>query len=226
MTTSTRSEAAGNGAVEVRDLCVRFGERLVLDRLGFRAAPGEFVAITGPSGAGKSTLIWVLAGALAPTSGSVTYGGAPIGDRATAARAGIALIAQGNALSTPLTALENVVVPQLAAGVAARDARSRADEALAAVGLASARTQLVEELSGGQQQRVAVARALAAKPRVLLADEPTSDLDAETREAITALLAAHARAGGAVIMATHDAWCADQADRELHLDAGALTTIR
>ncbi|MEO7234087.1 MAG: ATP-binding cassette domain-containing protein, partial [Lapillicoccus sp.] len=102
----------------------------------------------------------------------------------------------------------------------------RAETALASTRLADAGHHLVEELSGGQQQRVAVGRGLASRASVLLADEPTSELDAATREAIVGLLADEARAGAVVLMATHDAWCADQADAEYHLDEGRIRRAR
>jgi ABC-type lipoprotein export system ATPase subunit len=134
--------------------------RRVLDDVTFALAPGTMTALTGPSGAGKSTLLWILAGALAPTSGTVTYAAAPVGDRVAAARAGIVLVPQGVALVTALTARENLVVPLLMHGVGAGEAHARADAALASVLLAESGNHLVEELSGGEQQRVGVARAL------------------------------------------------------------------
>ena len=183
-------------------------------------------ALTGPSGAGKSTLLWILPGALAPTSGTVMYAAAPVGDRVAAARAGIVLVPQGVALVTALTARENLVVPLLMHGVGAGEAHARADAALASVLLAESGNHLVEELSGGEQQRVGVARALALRHSVLLADEPTSELDGATRETIVALLRAEADAGAVVLLATHDSWCADQADAEYHLDEGSLRRVR
>ena len=208
------------------DVTVELGGRRVLDEVSLQLDPGRFVALTGASGAGKSTLLWVLAGALAPTSGTVRYAGAALTDRAAAAAAGVVVVAQGLALVAPLTGRENVVVPLLTLGLPAAEAAARADAALAAVGLAEAAGQLVEELSGGQQQRVSVALGLATQPRVLLADEPTSELDAATRETIIGRLAAEAADGAAVLMATHDAWCAEQADAELHLDEGRLSRVR
>lgn len=202
------------------------GGRCILDDVGLELAPGSFTALTGPSGAGKTTLLWVLAGALAPTSGAVTYAGTPVGDRGTAAREGVALVPQGIALVTPLTARENIVVPLMVLGVPAAEAHARAEAALAAVRLGDSGTHLVEELSGGQQQRVDVGRGLALRASVLLADEPTSELDATTRETIVGLLAAEAAAGAVVVMATHDSWCADQADAEYHLDEGRLRHVR
>lgn len=201
------------------------GERRILDDVSLSLAPGSFTALTGPSGAGKSTLLWVLAGSLAPSAGAVTYAGRPT-TSAAAATEGIVLVPQSIALVDPLTARENVVVPLMVVGVPADEAHERADAALEQVQLADSGNHLVEELSGGQQQRVAVGRALALRASVLLADEPTSELDAATRETIVGLLRAEAGAGALVLMATHDDWCADQADAEYHLDEGRLRRVR
>ena len=201
-------------------------ERRILDDVSLTLVPGSFTALTGPSGAGKTTLLWILAGALAPSSGTVTYAGRPVGDRVAAAGEGIALVPQSLALVAPLTARENVVVPLLVLGVQAVEVRHRADTALAQVQLGDVGDHLVEELSGGQQQRVAVARALALRTSVLLADEPTSELDATTRDTVIGLLTAEAEAGALVLVATHDPWCADQADAEYHLDEGHLRRVR
>jgi putative ABC transport system ATP-binding protein len=202
------------------------GGRRILDDVTLSLAPGTFTALTGASGAGKTTLLWVLAGALRPTTGTVVYAGHSLADREAAAREGVMLVPQGIALVAPLTARENIVVALQVLDVPAGRAFQRADTALDEVGLADSGDHLVEELSGGQQQRVAVARALALRKSVLLADEPTSDLDATTREPIVGLLRAEADAGAVVLMATHDAWCADQADAEYHLDEGRLSRVR
>ena len=136
------------------------------------------------------------------------------------------LIPQDNALASVLTAAENVIVPLLAAGVDAEQATLRSDEALESVGLGAAGTQLIEELSGGQQQRVAVARGLAQQGTVVLADEPTSELDAVNRARVVLLLRAEADRGAAVVLATHDPDAAAECDAELHLDAGEATWVR
>lgn len=217
--------------LDASGITIDLGGRRVLDEIDLQLAPGSFTALTGPSGAGKTTLLWILAGALAPTSGTVRYAGQPVAgpgsaDRALASREGVVMVPQGNTLVAPLTGRENIVVPLLVLGVDAAAAFARADLALDAVRLGESGNHLVEELSGGQQQRVAVGRGLAAQGSVVLADEPTSDLDADTREVIVALLAAEAAAGAVVLMATHDSWCADQADAEYHLDEGRLTQVR
>ena len=217
--------------LDASGVTVELGGRRILDDVSLVLAPGTFTALTGPSGAGKTTLLWVLAGALAPTSGTVRYAGRPVAapglaDRDLASREGVVMVPQGNTLVAPLTGRENIVVPMLVLGVTAEDAFTRAELALEAVRLGESGNHLVEELSGGQQQRVAVGRGLALQGSVLLADEPTSDLDADTREVIVGLLAAEAAAGAVVLMATHDSWCADQADAEYHLDEGRLTRVR
>ena len=136
------------------------------------------------------------------------------------------MVPQGNGLAAVLTAYENIVVPLLDGGVPSGDADSRAREALDVVGLEEWAEHLVEELSGGQQQRVAVARALAAQASVLLADEPTSDLDGRNREVVLTALRAAADRGAVVVMATHDPEAAAAADGELALDSGEATWVR
>jgi putative ABC transport system ATP-binding protein len=198
----------------------------VLDGLDLDVAAGEMLAVTGPSGAGKTSLLWLMAGAVAADRGTVRLDSAPVGDRPEAAARGIAVVPQGNGLAAVLTAYENIVVPLLDGGVSSDEADSRARDALAVVGLEEWAEHLVEELSGGQQQRVAVARALAARATVLLADEPTSDLDGRNREVVMAALRAVADRGAVVVLATHDPEAAAAADGELALDTGEATWVR
>jgi putative ABC transport system ATP-binding protein len=207
-------------------LRVAFGGRTVLDGVDLAVRSGQLLAVTGPSGAGKSTLVWALAALRAPDEGQVLLDGEPLGDRDAAAAAGVVVVPQGNALASVLTAIENVVVPLLADGQSGVQARSRSAAALEAVGLGQSGQQLVEELSGGQQQRVAVARGLAQAGRVLLADEPTSELDAVNRGRVVALLRAEADRGAIVVLATHDPLAAAECDGELHLDAGVPHWVR
>ena len=212
--------------IEARDVTVRRGGHDVLAGIDLDAAAGRLVAVTGPSGAGKTTLLWALAGLVQPDGGQVTLDGEPLRDRDTASDAGVVLIPQDNALASVLTAGENVVVPLLATGVAAAEARERAAAALESVGLGAVGDQLIEELSGGQQQRVAVARGLAQRGDVVLADEPTSELDAGNRVRVVALLRAEADRGAVVVLATHDPEAAAVCDAELHLDAGRGEWVR
>lgn len=204
---------------------VRYGDEVAVDAAGLTAYAGELIAVTGHSGAGKSSLLWAIAGAVA-ADGSVTLGEDVVTDRAGAAALGIEVIPQGSALAVLLSARENVALPLLARGIHPDEARERADAALAAVGLEESATHLAEELSGGQQQRVAVARGLALRGRVLLADEPTSELDHDNRELVLGLLRQEAERGAIVLMATHDPEAAERADGEVRLDDGQLDSVR
>jgi putative ABC transport system ATP-binding protein len=213
--------------IVVDDVTVAYGAgEPVLTGVSAVATPGQVLAVTGPSGAGKTTLLWTMAGLLRPSAGSVTVDGAAIRDRDFAVAQQIVLVPQDNGLAAILTAAENVQVALIAGGVAPPEARRRSAEALERLGLAGQSDQLVEELSGGQQQRVAVARGLAQQGTVVLADEPTSELDAVNRGHIIALLRAEAERGAAVVLATHDPDAAAECDAELHLDAGEATWVR
>jgi len=210
----------------LENVAVRYGDLMAVAPLSLEVAGGRLLAVTGPSGAGKSSLLWAMAGALEPDRGEVVVDGVPVGGRPEAAARGIVLVPQGNGLAAVLTAYENIVVPLLDGGLSSTDADGRAREALAVVGLEDWAGHLVEELSGGQQQRVAVARALAARAAVLLADEPTSDLDGRNREVVLGALRAAADRGAVVVLATHDPEAAAAADGELSLDSGEATWVR
>jgi putative ABC transport system ATP-binding protein len=211
-------------------LGVAYGDVVAVRPLDLQVPGGRMVAVTGPSGAGKSSLLWALACALRPAvatvSGSVEVDGRVLVDRDDAARAGVVLVPQRNGLSASLSAEESLLVPLLALGVPARDAAGRVAHELGRVGLAEFGRHLVDQLSGGQQQRVALARAFALRPRVLLADESTSDLDAGNRELMIAALREEADRGAAVVLATHDPDAAAQTDAVLALDEGAATWVR
>ena len=217
---------SGPGDLVVEGLTVSYGAVVAVRDVRLALSPGHLVAVTGPSGAGKSSLLWALAGAVRAATGSVHLGAEPIEGRDRAARLGVVLIPQGNALASAVTAAENVLVPLLAAGVDAGEAAERTRGALTVVGLPESGRHLTEELSGGQQQRVAIARALAARATLLLADEPTSDLDSTNRERVIAALRAEAAAGAVVLMSTHDPEAAAQADAEIALDEGEMTWVR
>jgi len=206
------------------------GEQLRLRRSGVQILrgididlrSGERVALTGPSGSGKTTLMSVLAGLAQPDSGTVLLDGRPL-QHGPQLRRRIGIVFQGYALVALLTAAENVEMALVAAGLPAAQAADRAREALELVGLADRAEHLVEELSGGQQQRVAVARALAGRPDILLADEPTAEQDPiHAALALDAILAA-ADHGVAVLLATHDAQVVRRCSRRLHVVDGALT---
>ena len=192
-------------------VCVAGGQTLITD-LTLDFAPGERVALMGPSGSGKTTLLTTLAGLLPPSGGQVLVRGEPLAGR-PALRAELALIFQGYGLLSLLTAAENVEVAVRAAGHSPREAMRRAAQALERLKVARFAGHLVEELSGGQQQRVAVARALALRPRVLLADEPTAEQDAAHRAVVLDELLAVTDSGTTVVIATHDPEVAERCDR-------------
>ena len=207
----------------------RPGEVEVLRGIDLTLAPGEIVALVAPSGAGKSTLLHIAGLLDTPDAGSVVIGGRDMGgqgDRARTAvrRAEVGFIYQFHHLLPEFTAAENVILPQLANGVGRAAAEARAADLLGRVGLSDRLTHRPAQLSGGEQQRVAFARALANAPRVLLADEPTGNLDPATSDRVFAALMDLVRHQGlAALIATHNLDLAARMDRVLRLDAGRLT---
>ncbi len=196
--------------------------RPLLDDVSLAASAGRMLAVTGSSGSGKTTLLSVLGGLIAPSRGSVRYDGQPVGTRTGEPRPGTALVLQTYGLVPSLTAEENVAIALRAHRVAPAEASRRSLAALDRVGVGDLAERMVQELSGGQLQRVAVARALAAEPDVLLADEPTSELDELNRDLVVAEIRAEADRGALVVLATHDPDVADACDAELHLVDGAV----
>jgi lipoprotein-releasing system ATP-binding protein len=200
----------------------------VLRGLDIQVASGEFVAITGESGSGKSTLLHLLGALDAPTSGDVTLQGTRYGaldpDGLAALRnRQIGFVFQFHHLLRDFTALENVRIPLLIGGVRPAEADARARRLLDAVGLSARLEHLPAQLSGGEQQRAAVARALATEPALLLADEPSGNLDEANAELLHGLFAGLARDfQTAVVVVTHNRALADRADRILHLAEGVL----
>jgi putative ABC transport system ATP-binding protein len=202
----------------------------ILHGIDLHIAAGEFVAIMGPSGSGKSTLLGLIAGLDSPTSGSIKLAGQELvglGEDALARLRGrtLGFVFQSFHLLPTLTAEENVAVPLELRGE--RDARPRARALLATVGLADRGHHLPAQLSGGEQQRVALARAFVAEPPILLADEPTGNLDSATGERVLALLAdLRARTGTTMVLVTHDASLAARADRVITLRDGRVESDR
>jgi putative ABC transport system ATP-binding protein len=194
----------------------------ILTDVGLSVGAGERVAVIGPSGSGKTTLLTLLAGVDRPDAGQVLLDGEPI----TGPTSRIALVLQGYGLLTLLTAAENVQVAVRAAGHLPASAPAAADRALGALALGDRAGHLVEELSGGQQQRVAVARALAVRPRVLLADEPTAEQDAAHRELVFRALIDGLDDGAALVVATHDPQIAERCDRVVELHHGRVSPRR
>jgi ABC-type lipoprotein export system ATPase subunit len=185
--------------------------------------PGERIALAGPSGSGKSTLLHLMAGLDEPTVGLVEW--PAIGDR-TALRPGpVAVIFQSPNLLAPLTVVENTELPLILDGVSEERARALATASLERIGLAELADRLPEEISGGQSQGVAAARALAGRPRLVLADEPTGQLDrASGAEVMSALLTAARDTSAALVVATHDPAVAERLERRWEIHSGRLTT--
>lgn len=214
-----------DGAIEARGLVKRYegGRVVALDALDLHVASGEFVAICGPSGCGKSTLLNVLSAIDQPDAGTIRVCGHALAgltssqaDRFRSSVVG--LVFQLHNLLPNLTATENVQVPLLAANVPAADRIRRAEELIEQVGLGDRASALPADLSGGERQRVAIARGLAHRPRVLLADEPTGALDSKTGERLFDLLSAMQRERElTLVVVTHDPHVAGRADRTLHM---------
>jgi putative ABC transport system ATP-binding protein len=202
-------------ALLVRDVGHQIAGRWVLDGVSFSVEPGHLLAVVGPAGAGKTTLLHILAGLLPAHRGQVSFAG-----RAPQIGAGCALVPQVYGLSPSLTAAENVALLLQDRGVPRDEAARRAQHALRRLGVEAASHHLAGELSGGQQQRVAVARAIVTDPALLLADEPTSELDSANRALVLELLTERADAGAVVLVASHDPEVAAIADRQLTLAGG------
>ena len=218
-------------AVEARGLSRTYGSGPdtvhALRDVDLSIAPGEFVAVMGPSGSGKSTLLHLVGGLDRPDRGQVRIEGQALdglSDDAMAhlRRRRIGFVLQFFNLFPLLSAVENVAFPLLLDGLA--DARARAEAALERVGLAARGQHRPGQLSGGEQQRVAVARALATRPAVVLADEPTGSLDTLAGEDVLRLLRSAADDGQAVLLITHDAPAAAYADRVVRLRDGAVVS--
>jgi ABC-type lipoprotein export system ATPase subunit len=194
---------------------------LALEPCDCRVEPGQRIALMGPSGSGKSTLLHLLAGLDTPTQGRVDW--PALGPREALRPGPVAVVFQGPSLLPPLTILENVQLPLVLNGSTAGDAADRAEHALELLGLADLRDKLPEEVSGGQAQRASVARALTGTPALLLADEPTGQLDhSAAREVVEALLASVEDSGGALVVATHDREVAAAVGAHWQIHSGRL----
>ncbi|MEL7027554.1 MAG: ABC transporter ATP-binding protein [Pseudomonadota bacterium] len=205
------------------------GEVRVLDGASLMLQPGEAVALVAPSGAGKSTLLHIAGLLDTPDTGSIHLAGRNVGrandrERTIARRRDIGFVYQFHHLLPEFSAAENIVLPQLANGTARRDAEGRATELLGKVGLSARASHRPAALSGGEQQRVAFCRALANAPKVLLADEPTGNLDPGTSETVFETLMDLVRSTGlSALVATHNPDLAARMDRVIRLEDGRLT---
>jgi putative ABC transport system ATP-binding protein len=202
-------------------------ETHALDNINIEIRSGEYVAIAGPSGCGKSTLLSILGLLDTPTDGRYTLNGQLVTDLALSQRARvrnreIGFIFQSFNLIGDLTVFENVELPLTYRGMKASERKERATAALEKVGMAHRAKHLPSQLSGGQQQRVAVARAVGGQPSILLADEPTGNLDSKNGEAVMELLKELHRGGATICMVTHDARYASHAERTVHMFDGRV----
>lgn len=225
--------SAENGRVLVEARDVRREYRLKGDLIeavrgiSLEVAPGDFLAIVGPSGSGKSTLLHLLGAVDSPTSGAVFLDGSDVTSMSDPQRARfrlehVGLVFQRFHLLPMLTALENVELPMAEAGLSRRERLERAEALLARVGLADRMRHRPGEISGGQRQRVAVARALANSPALLLADEPTGELDRTTSAGMLELFQSLNEDGTAIVVATHDLQLAEGARQQLKLVDGRI----
>jgi putative ABC transport system ATP-binding protein len=225
-------ESVGQTVVDVRDVVKvyrRDAEEIkVLDGISLQVPEGEFVALMGPSGSGKTTLLNLIAGIDRPTGGQVTVNGTNVGalsesDLARWRSRNVGFIFQFYNLIPVLRAVENVELPLLLTPLGKKDRRERALTALKIVGLADRASHYPRQLSGGQEQRVAIARAIVADPKVLVADEPTGDLDAKSAHDILDLLGTLNRDfKKTIVMVTHDPRAAERAHVQRHLEKGVL----
>ena len=202
-------------------------ETHALDNVNLDIADGEYVSIAGPSGSGKTTLLSILGLLDTPTSGEYMLAGQPVAnlspaDRARVRNRQIGFIFQAFNLIGDLTVFENIELPLTYRGMTAEERKMRVHNSLEQVGLAHRANHYPSQLSGGQQQRVAVARAVAGDPAILLADEPTGNLDSQNSESVMSLLRDLHKGGATICMVTHDARYAHQADRTIDLFDGKV----
>ena len=218
--------------LSISGLVKRYGARTILDGLSLEVEPGATIAIVGESGAGKSTLLNLIAGLEQPDAGRIQLTGKDLAalddeERTRLRRQAIGFVFQAFHIIPHLTALENTLLPLVLQGVGSSERVARAHRMLEAVGLGAQAQAMPRELSGGELQRVAIARALVHRPALVLADEPTGNLDPDTAQSVLTLLGQNARAGNAAtILVTHSNAAAQSADRILRLAHGKLAITR
>jgi putative ABC transport system ATP-binding protein len=208
----------------VRDVVVEIAGRHILDSVDLTAEPGWLVSVSGPSGSGKTTLLSVAGGLIQPDSGSVQFRDDSVWTGDGDPRRDVSFILQVYGLVPILTARENVSIALRSRDVDPAEADERADRALAALRVEDLADRLVEELSGGQMQRVAGARGLVVEAALLLADEPTSELDEVNRDHVLAELRRAADNGATVVVATHDPAVVEACDYDVHLIDGSVAS--
>jgi putative ABC transport system ATP-binding protein len=229
---ATNGSPAAKAAVDVQNVRKVYyrdsQEILVLDGMNLQVPEGEFLALMGPSGSGKTTLLNLIAGIDRPTSGQVKVGGTDVGQLSESALArwrsrNVGFIFQFYNLIPVLNALDNVELPLLLTSLSRKQRRERALTALRVVGLADRASHYPRQLSGGQEQRVAIARAIVADPSIIVADEPTGDLDAKSAEEILQLMVTlNTEFKKTIVMVTHDPRAASHAHTQKHLEKGVM----
>ncbi len=229
---ATNGSPAAKTAVDVQNVRKVYyrdsQEILVLDGMNLQVPEGEFLALMGPSGSGKTTLLNLIAGIDRPTSGQVRVGGTDVGQLSESALArwrsrNVGFIFQFYNLIPVLNALDNVELPLLLTSLSRKQRRERALTALRVVGLADRASHYPRQLSGGQEQRVAIARAIVADPSIIVADEPTGDLDAKSAEEILQLMVTlNTEFKKTIVMVTHDPRAAGHAHTQKHLEKGVM----
>lgn len=214
--------------IEIKGVTKSFGSLQVLKGIDLRIEKGEIVSIVGPSGAGKTTLLQILGTLDKPDSGSVVVDGIEISTLSTNKlsefrNTHLGFVFQFHQLLPEFTAIENIMIPAYIAGMKPKEARSRAEELLAFMGLSDRATHKPNELSGGEKQRVAVARALMNNPAVILADEPSGSLDSKNKEELHKLFfELRDKFGQTFVIVTHDETLATLTDRTIHLKDGRI----
>ena len=214
--------------IEIKGVTKNFGSLQVLKGIDLRIEKGEIVSIVGPSGAGKTTLLQILGTLDKPDSGSVVVDGTETSTLSTNKlsefrNTHLGFVFQFHQLLPEFTAIENIMIPAYIAGMKPKEARSRAEELLAFMGLSDRATHKPNELSGGEKQRVAVARALMNNPAVILADEPSGSLDSKNKEELHKLFfELRDKFGQTFVIVTHDETLATLTDRTIHLKDGRI----
>jgi putative ABC transport system ATP-binding protein len=217
-----REPVTPEGSLQLEEVSLNVGGRWALERLTTAFRPGEVTSLSGPSGSGKTTLLSIAGGIVKPTTGFAAYAGQHMWQGDGDPRHAVAFVLQVYGLVPILSALENVAVALRARGIPPAEADDRAAEELTRFHIGDLGSRQVEELSGGQMQRVACARAFAVSPEILLADEPTSELDEGNREHVMEQMRVEAARGAIVVVATHDTAVVRAADRMVVLDEGRL----